>query len=44
MIESLINELTTNIGSDWELFVKHTLSNTLDRRGTLMWMMSHFSS
>jgi hypothetical protein len=44
MIESLINELTTNIESDWELLVKHTSSNTLERRGTLMWMMSHFSS
>jgi hypothetical protein len=44
MIESLINELKTNIGSDWELLVKHTISNTLERQGTLMWMMSHFSS
>jgi hypothetical protein len=44
MIESLINKLTENIRSDWELLVKHTLSNTLEKRGTLMWMMSHFTS
>jgi hypothetical protein len=44
MIESLINELTENIGSDWELLVKHTLPNKLERRGSLMWMMSYFSS
>jgi hypothetical protein len=36
MIESLINELAENIGSDWELLIKHTSSNTLERRGTLM--------
>jgi hypothetical protein len=36
MIESLINELAGNIGSDLELLIKHTSSNTLERRGTLM--------
>jgi hypothetical protein len=36
MIESLIYELIENIGSDCELLIKHTLSNTLERRGTLM--------
>jgi hypothetical protein len=44
MKESLINELTENIGSDWELLVQHTLSTTLERQGILMWMISHFSS
>jgi hypothetical protein len=44
MIESLINELTRKIGSDWELLVECTLPNILERRGTLMWMMSDFSS
>jgi hypothetical protein len=44
MIQSLTNELIQNVGSDWEVLAKHTLSNKLERRGSLMWMMSYFSS
>jgi hypothetical protein len=44
MIQSLTNELIENVGYDWELFAKHTLSNKLERRGSLMWMVSYFFS
>jgi hypothetical protein len=32
MIQSLTDELIENVGSDWELLAKHTLSNKLESK------------